>query len=159
MKFYFKLNSFSVQYYALRDIKAGDQLVNPYCLTDRSRAQRQADLTSYGFVCKCPGCLNATPETDKLRTTFKRRIAFFKDTLINRPKIDEIMLEAALRFEKDVLKEGLDADDEYLLLVMAISAGYSKLGKGEESRKYGALMEKFTKFIRDEWKGFPTPQM
>ena len=57
------------------------------------------------------------------------------------------MVEVALRFEKEVLKEGLDADDEYLVLLMAISAGYSKIGKGEESRRYGALMGKFTKFI------------
>ena len=158
VKFYFKVNSFSAQFFALRDIKAGDQLFYPYCLTDRSRAQRYVDLSPRSFTCKCSGCLNATPETDKLRVTFKRRIAFFTEALINRPKFDEIMVEAALRYEKDVLKEGLDADDEYLLLLRAISTGYSKLGKREESRKYSALMEKFSKFIQDEFKGIPIPQ-
>jgi len=148
-----------MQFFALRDIKAGDQLFYPYCLTDRSRAQRQAHLVFYGFTCKCPGCLNATPETDELRTTFKTKIAFFKETILDRPKIDKSALEAALKFEKQVLKEGLDADDEYLLLLMTISAGYSKLGKGEESRKYSALMGKFQKFIEDEWRGIPIPQM
>jgi hypothetical protein len=153
VKFYFKLNSFSVQFFALRDIKAGDQLFYPYCLTDRSLAQRQADLKPYSFTCKCPGCLNATPETDMLRTTFKTHIAFYRETMIERPKIDKTVLEKALSFEKEVLKEGLDADDEYLILLMAISAGYSKLGNREESSKYSALMEKFRKFITDEFRG------
>ena len=152
VKFYFKLNSFSVQFFALRDIKAGDQLFYPYCLTDRSLAQRQADLKQHGFTCKCPGCLNATPETDKLRTTFKAQIAFYQEK-IGRPKIDKTALEEVLNFEKEVLKEGLDADDEYLLLLMTISAGYSKLGNREESSKYNALMEKFRKFITDEFRG------
>lgn len=159
VKFYFKINSFSVQFFALRDIKAGDQLFYPYCLTDRSLAQRQAHLLPYGFTCKCSGCLNATSQTDALRTTCKTHIAFFKETLINRPKIDKVALGEALRFEQEMLKEGLDADDEYLMLLMAISAGYSKLGKGELSRKYSALMEKFQSFIIDEWRGIPIPQM
>jgi len=148
-----------MHFFALRDIKAGDQLFYPYCLTDRSFADRQASLAPYGFTCKCSGCVNATPETDKLRTTFKTQIAFFRETIINRPKIDKTALEGALKFEEEVLKEGLDADDEYLLLLMAISAGYSKLGNEAESRKYSAVMKIFQKFILDEWKGIPTPQM
>ena len=147
-----------MQFYALRDIKAGDQLFYSYCLVSNSFAQRQADLVPYGFTCKCPGCLNAIPETDELRTTFGIKIAFFEETLLNRPKIDKIALEGALSFEKEVLKEGLDANDEYLTLLMAISAGYSKLGKGEESRKYSALVEKFRKFMTDEWRGVQIPQ-
>ncbi len=159
VKYYFKVNSFSVQFFALRDIKAGDQLFASYCLVDRSLAQRQADLTPYDFICKCPSCVNATPETDELRTTFKIQIASFKETLIDRPKIDKTKLERALGFEKDVLKEGLDADDEYLVLLMAISAGYSKLGKGEESRRFSTLVEKFQKLILDEWRGILIPEM
>jgi len=72
---------------------------------------------------------------------------------MNRPKIDKAALEEVLNFEKEALKEGLDADDEYLLLLMAISAGYSRLGNREESNKYSALMEKFRKFITDEFRG------
>ena len=59
---YFKLNSFSMQFYARRDIKAGDQLFYSYCLAHGNLAERQAELAPYGFVCKCAAaCVNATP--------------------------------------------------------------------------------------------------
>jgi hypothetical protein len=48
-----------------------------------------------------------------------------------------------LELEEVMLEEGLNAHCGYLVLLMAISAGCSKLGKAEESRKYDALLEKF----------------
>jgi SET domain-containing protein len=65
-----------MQYYAIRDIKAGDQLFYSYCLAGGSQAERQAELLSYGFVCKCAACVDATPETDELRKTFSPDLGF-----------------------------------------------------------------------------------
>jgi hypothetical protein len=47
VKSYFKDNSFSIQFYALRDIEAGDQL---FYLIISSLAHRQADPVRYSFV-------------------------------------------------------------------------------------------------------------
>jgi hypothetical protein len=66
VRYYFKLNSFSMQFYALRDIKAGEQLFYSYCEPDGNLAHRQAELAPYGFVCKCPACVNATPKLGKM---------------------------------------------------------------------------------------------
>jgi hypothetical protein len=52
-----------------------------------------------------------------------------------------------LRLEKDVTEEGLATHCAYLVLLMLIeSAAYVKLGRVEESRKYGTFAEKLQKF-------------
>ncbi len=70
----FKVSSFSVQFNATKDIKAGEQLCYAYCPLGKSASERQAELEPYGFVCNCSACVNATPETDHLRKTFMSNI-------------------------------------------------------------------------------------
>jgi len=110
-------NSFSIFFYALRDIKAGEQLFYSYCSIEGTLAQRQAELAPYGFVCKCTACINATPETNNLRSTSRIRIAHLLKTVLENSKIEEGTLEEALRLEKDMVGEGLDIDVLFIKLL------------------------------------------
>ena len=96
-----KLNSFSMRFYAIRDIKAGEQLLYSHCKLDGSLAQRQGRTRA---VCKWPACVNATPETDKLRDTFGTQI---KKKHVSSTGLDETAVENAVRLEKAMVKEGL----------------------------------------------------
>jgi hypothetical protein len=150
--YYFRLNSFSIQFYATRDIKAGEQLFYSYCLAASTVAERRTQIAPYGFVCECPACVNATPETDNLRKTFGSQIALFKKMAGGDSNIiNETAVEDAVKLDKDMVKEGLDADPQYLTLLMAICMANEKLGKLEEAEKYGVLVESFRKcFKQDE---------
>jgi len=134
-----------MQFYALRDIKAGEQLFYSYCYIKSNLADRQAELAPYGFVCKCPACLNATPETDKLRSTIETEIPRVAELLAQSP---EAALEEALRLEELCVEEGLDVDPQFVLLALAIRLAYGRLGRREESEKYGCLVEALYKLIK-----------
>jgi len=132
-----------MQFYAVRDIKAGEQLFFSYCEPDGSLAERQAELAPYGFVCKCPACVNATPETDKLRNTFGTQIALFEKKLASSSGLGEVAVEKAVRLEKAMVKDGLDGEVQFVALLRVICSAYAKLGKMAESRKYGLLVETY----------------
>ncbi|KAF8800126.1 SET domain-containing protein [Phlegmacium glaucopus] len=54
----FCIPSFSMQFVAVADIKAGEQIVYSYCMgsTECSKAIRAEQLLPYGIVCTCPAC-------------------------------------------------------------------------------------------------------
>ena len=63
-EFEFSLGSFSLQFYALRDIKAGEEIF----VTDvYVPAERREQLARYCFTCVCTACSRATPDSDKPR--------------------------------------------------------------------------------------------
>ena len=66
------------------------------------------------------------------------------------PQINEALVEEALRLEKDMVKEGLNADIQFIALVAAIRLGYAKLGKHEESEKYLNVVEVLQKCWKDD---------
>ena len=124
MSYYFKLSSFSVQFFALRDIKAGEQLFYSYCSGESARAQRQVELAPYGFVCKCLACVNAIPEADKLRNTFGPQTTLISKMVLEKPsRVNETALQDAIRLAKDMVREGLDRRYEYVGLLASISLG------------------------------------
>jgi len=127
-----------MRFYAIRDIKAGEQLFYSYCAADNSLATRRTELAPCSFVCKCPACVNATPETDKLRTTFKAQIQAFRNAALN-SQISQTMLKKALKLEKAMIKEGLDIELPFALLLEVISAAYEKLGKVRKEQTIDCL--------------------
>ncbi|KAJ7188896.1 hypothetical protein C8R46DRAFT_1157724 [Mycena filopes] len=50
------LSSFSISMYALRNIRAGEEIFNQYIDVLAPRAQRRANLARYGFTCMCQHC-------------------------------------------------------------------------------------------------------
>ena len=141
-----------MQFYAIRDIKAGDQLFFCYCPTAGNLAERRAELASYGFICKCTACVNATSETDKLRNTFEAQVTALRFMFLS-SQVDETMLQDALRLEKAAIKEGLDAHFAFQSLVVVIFLAYTKLGRMKEGEKYGMLAGKFSECTDSEFDG------
>src|SRR6266545_1062260 len=127
----FKISSFSYQFIALRDIKAGEELYCAYCSASRTKAERQTDLAPYGFSCTCPACINATPATDKLRKTFKDQVSPL-DVKVNQLGQPELMAEglaSAKALESEMVAEGLDETLDFFNLLVVIYAGTFNLGK------------------------------
>jgi hypothetical protein len=133
-----------MQFYATRDIEAGEQLFYSYCAADRTVAERQTELAPYSFVCKCPVCVNATPETDKLRTTFEAQIQAFRNIVLNsESKINQTMLKKALRLEKAMIKEGLDTELQFVVLLEVISVYMRRLEKQRKEQTIDCLGRNF----------------
>ncbi len=143
-----KLSSFPSQFWAIRDIKAGEQLSGySYCWLDQSALERQAKLEPCGFVCKCSACVNATPESDNFRKTFKPKVAQVSNLLGRDP--DTSLLESLLKFEQEMIKEGLDGRTEFLTLAMVISVIYTRLGMPKEAIEYDKIIMAFQKIPKN----------
>lgn len=150
VRYHFELDSFSIQFHALRDIKAGEQLLYAYSCCNSTVAGRQIEHASYGFVCKCPACVNATPKTDRLRQQYQGQIDFLTTALEKSLKVDEFLLRTAVDLEKEVDKEGLRGDVRFVKLLRAISLAYTKLGKPKKSAKYGVLADTLQNCFRKD---------
>ncbi len=135
--YHFHLKSFTVQFFALRDIKTGEQIFHSYCRANKTLEERKAKLALHGFECNCRVCANATPESDRLRKNFETQITNFKTLALKKPLRG--ILEQALKLEKDMIKEGLDIILNFGSLLIFISWVYAKLGNMEESERYQRL--------------------
>jgi hypothetical protein len=139
----FKLASFSLQFSAIRDIKAGEQLSYAYCRLGQSASERQAELDPYGFVCKCSACVKATPESDNFRKTFRSKVVQLTTLMKRDPNIT--LLESLLKFEQEMIREGLDGLTEFLTLAMMISVIYTRSGMTKEAMEYDKIVMAFEK--------------
>ncbi len=144
----FKHSSFSLQFWAIRDIKAGEQLSYPYCGLGKSASERQAELEPYSFVCKCSACVNATPESDDFRKTFKTKIALLPNSFGRDPDSTSL-LESLLKFEREMIREGLDGLTEFLTLAMMISVIYTRRGMTKDAMEYDEIVMAFQKIPKN----------
>jgi len=127
----FDVPTFSLQIISERDINAGGQLFYCYCQPDRSVKERRRQLATYGFVCRCSACVNATPESDKLREEVDDRIRMVIDgeeEMLANPRFSIRSLDPLLKLEKDIIKEGLDFGIPFVNLRIVILTAYKKLG-------------------------------
>jgi len=134
--------TFSLQVIAERDIKSGSQLFYCYCQPDRSVKERQRQLATYGFVCICKACVNATPESDKLREEMEDRIEKIGDEyeeMFANPLFNIRSLDPLVKLEKDIIKEGLDFGTPFMNLLYFIMKGYIKLGDSKKWEYFNRL--------------------
>ena len=132
----FKRSSFSFQFSAARDIKAGEQLFYAYCNVNQTASERKADLAPYGVVCQCICCANATPNTDKLRREFICRIAQYRvdaERWAKMPNLSVSVLKPVLELKEEMIKEGLHSQVQaYSILLEACLRIYVQLGMKEK---------------------------
>jgi hypothetical protein len=138
---HFDVATFALQFIALRDIKAGEQLLYSYCAVTQSAKARQANLmTCYGFVCNCKACANATPASDRLREEFYDRIHRLFDergAMYSDPQFNIRSLDPLLQLEKDIVEEELDIKtSRFVQLLYVIAEGYRRLGHPAKSQEY-----------------------
>ncbi|KAJ2935378.1 hypothetical protein H1R20_g1715, partial [Candolleomyces eurysporus] len=107
--------TFTMRFTALRDIKAGSQIHAAYTSITESKAERQKALASYGFECTCRACVNATPQSDKLRQVSVALTQKWRSQAINvwskDLKLTERVLIPVLETRKRMEEEGLDVEE------------------------------------------------
>jgi hypothetical protein len=136
----FSIPSFSFQCSAIIDIKAGEELVYSYCGIEQPVANRQIELAPYGIVCTCPACTHATPETDKLRTQYKKIAMDFvlRVGAVNAGKrrVAESAIDPMMKFKNALIREGLHYTSEYKAMILFIQHFYEDIGMEEKARPY-----------------------
>ena len=135
----FDIPTFSLWFIAQRDIKAGEQFFYCYCQADRSVKERRRQLATYGFVCQCKACVNATPESDKLREEKNDRLQKIFDeeeAMFANPRFSIRSLDPLLELEKEIVKEGLDFGEKFVELLIIIFQAYGKLKNRVKEMEY-----------------------
>lgn len=151
----FSSHSFSLQFTAVKDIKAGEQLFYSYTRPDLSAKARQHKLAPYGIVCECYACANATPESDRLHQELSQRIQRFQELSnewLQGPanRLTEKTLEPLFELKGAIEKEGLETEDNYMLLLNVLHRVYSKMGFVAKAAKYRAGLDKIIALPRPE---------
>ncbi|KAJ2935604.1 hypothetical protein H1R20_g1491, partial [Candolleomyces eurysporus] len=134
--------TFTMRFTALRDIKAGSQIHVAYTSITDSKAERQKALEPYGFECTCRACVNATPQSDKLRQvsvllTHKWRLqainVWSKDS-----KLTEQVLIPVLETKKRMEEEGLDVEGAgYFTFCEILYRVYKQVGNRAKETEVG----------------------
>ena len=134
----FDIPTFSLRAMAMRDIEANQQLF--YCyreLYKSAKERRRQLLEAYGFVCQCKACVNATPESDKLREEMNDRIQNIMDDVPTFfANLNNRSLDPLLKLEREIVKEGLDFDEEFVSLLMTIWHAYKILNNIPKQKEY-----------------------
>jgi len=113
----FKLSAFAMVFMASQDIKAGEQLFLSYCDPEQPASKRGADLAPYGIAqCICCSCVNATPETNNIRTTYRARVAKYERQSLNRNRPGSVpagTLQQLVGYQRAVAEEAFEAEMHY----------------------------------------------
>ena len=126
----FDVPTFSLQIIALRNIKAGQQLFYCYCGIYQSAKERQSQLLAiYNLACQCEGCVNATLQSDKLREEMIGRIEKIMEEageVVANPRFDLRSLHPWLELEKEIIKEGLEFGDHFVIRTISLAMFQSR---------------------------------
>lgn len=150
----FSLASFSIQFHAMRDLKAGEEIF--YSYTDRylPTAQRRKQLEPYGFTCACTACSRATPESDKVRASSSDKLkvleklyhmASKKDLHEGSQSVRESLLPNLLEFRRKLHEEGLGVmEGPYLRSTVLLQDVYTHLGMVNEEEMKSVVRDLMT---------------
>lgn len=144
-------------FFVIRDVKTGEQLFYSYCGVEKSAYERKAELTPYGITQGiCDACVNATPETDALRKTFHARVQEYSRRSAIWPRLLRFpveILDDLLRFQRAVVKEGLDTDNKYWLVFLpTLMTAYQMAGRnnGPEATLVIQEIAKWADFLKSK---------
>ncbi|KAF9532840.1 hypothetical protein CPB83DRAFT_846461 [Crepidotus variabilis] len=138
----FDARSFSVRFKAIRNIEAGEQLFCSYVNVAKDFARRQTVLYPYGITCHCRACLEAKPESDRVRTSFIGKIQAYTEFMSLQPSTAKdtkrlhVSLSEMLKLENAMVKEGIDGHSLFEGLLVAICCTFAKLGNKPRAREY-----------------------
>ncbi|KAG6818346.1 hypothetical protein H0H93_005703 [Arthromyces matolae] len=135
--------SFSLQFYAVRAIEAGDELFVNYSGTTIPRSQRQTKLLPYGFQCTCPAC--SDPNFDVRLAWLMRSY----ETVCSRPfGLDnpQAALDESLFAIKEIEALGLESQIGYFEHLARGAAMAGMVGKMELSKRLSEKVEKMQMF-------------
>jgi len=142
----FDLASFSFLFKARRNIMAGEQLFYSYVSIYKSAADRQKDLSPYGFRCQCTSCVNATLETDRLRAECNLRIyttISLARTVVQARTLDQGILGEFLNLYWVLLREGLTMARNFPALLKTMRDVCGILNMHEKARECDDELKKY----------------
>ncbi|KAI5894541.1 SET domain-containing protein [Schizophyllum commune H4-8] len=141
--FAFHKPSFSVRLRALRDIKAGEEILISYVPPEAPYAQRQEELAHYGLSCACGVC-DEGPSADERRARLAASLVE-DSTRSKKQEFDRISQQIAL-FEREGLA-GLDVYMNNILYGLRLAAG---VGEWEKCGVYNEKMTAIMPLYADE---------
>ncbi|KAJ2929314.1 hypothetical protein H1R20_g7792, partial [Candolleomyces eurysporus] len=154
----FDASTFTMRFAALRDIKKGSQIFTSYTSPSATKAERQAALAPYGFECTCRVCVNATPQTDKLRKVSLTLTQRWRSQAIKvwskDPNLTEKVLIPILETKRRMEEEGLDTKDAgYFTFGEILHRVYEKVGnRAKMEEAMGELQRAAKGLIQvEEW--------
>ena len=125
--------SFSFQFTAKVDIKAGEELFCTYCDTYAPVAERRAQLAPYGFTCHCRAC----EEDDALHREYKERTKEYMLTLnwAGKGNPDESIIRPVWKLSEDLEREKMTNTREFKSTVLMLWKFYEGIGKVERAKQ------------------------
>ncbi|KAF4577234.1 hypothetical protein EYR36_005221 [Pleurotus pulmonarius] len=146
----FDMHALSMQLYAVRNIKKGEEITTSYCNHLAPHAARQRALTPYGILCECPACVEHV-ESDKNRS----RISHVRNSVpaivkwaANPMLPDDLLLAPSLKMLELLELEGLEATPQYLQVLYHLMLICSALGTSSVNPGCGFYMEKWARLKR-----------
>ncbi|KAF4590806.1 hypothetical protein EYR40_009403 [Pleurotus pulmonarius] len=146
----FDMQALSMQLYAVRNIKKGEEITTSYCNHLAPHAARQRALTPYGILCECPACVEHV-ESDKNRS----RISHVRNSVpaivkwaANPMLPDDLLLAPSLKMLELLELEGLEATPQYLQVLYHLMLICSALGTSSVNPGCGFYMEKWARLKR-----------
>ncbi|KAI4524672.1 SET domain-containing protein [Schizophyllum commune Tattone D] len=145
--FSFHKPSFSVRLRALRDIKAGEEILISYVPPEAPYAQRQKELAHYGFSCTCAVCEEG-PSADERRARLAAPLV--EDSTRSKKEEFARISEQIAQFEREGLA-GLDVYMSNILYGVRLAAGVGEWDKcGVYNEKMTAMMPLYADEMGEE---------
>lgn len=145
----FSIPSFSNQIFAIRDIKAGEEILYPYCDPLLPATERRDKLAPYGFTCTCRACSTASPESDNFRRTCQENVTRYQRIYDLSLELGEgtddltkkVLLPAA-ELRDRMVEEGLGGMSEaFVGVTVLLHKVYTKLEMEEEAKGLHAFLK------------------
>ncbi|KAL1745554.1 hypothetical protein HDZ31DRAFT_63048 [Schizophyllum fasciatum] len=130
--------SFSEIVYAVRDIKAGEEICISYGEPCKPYAERKKKLAPYGFECACAACTEHT-----ISDARRARIQPYVGPDASKPPSTEIRRLLSQISLMD--QEGLESLDQYLDSHFALTVVYIMSGNKAKGAKYKERMQQLAK--------------
>ena len=150
----FSITSFSNQIIAIRDIKAGEEILYPYCDLLLPVAGLREALAPYGFTCSCRTCSTASPESDGFRQTCHENVARYQriyDLALELGEgtddIKKMVLRPAAELRGRMQEEGLGGmSEQFVGVTILLHKAYTKVGMEEEAKELHAFLKTWVLF-------------
>ena len=132
----FNLPSLSLTFFAVRDIKKGEQIFYSYTDIYQPAVARQQKLSKYGFRCTCKACSGDTSEEiEKFRAIYREamnKLFAYQQKFLRNPLLTEKALEPVYRFKAAAIKAGVDTYDVDEIILETLEMINKKKGDREE---------------------------
>ncbi|KAL0952390.1 hypothetical protein HGRIS_006666 [Hohenbuehelia grisea] len=136
-------SSFSMQFYASRDIQAGEEITIQYAELLSTAASRKAELAPYDVICKCDSCMNPT-ESDIRRQEIQKYKPISPDDVMkwayNRQLPNDYILGPALKTIDLIRQEGIEAVRPFNWAMFAATLCYITFANVQKAVEFGKIV-------------------